>query len=83
MGLRRVFVLLLVLSGSIGSNSWAQTVPASGNTCITTYTGSFNGNVTVSAGQLCVFSGGRVAGNVTVNAGGSLILDHAMVTGNV
>jgi len=81
MWVRRAFVLLLVL-GSISVSSWAQIVPASGNACIATYNGIFNGDITVSAGQTCAFKGGSVTGNVMMN-GGSLVLSHATVGGNV
>lgn len=56
--------------------------PSSGTSCNGTYDGTFNGNVTVSAGQTCNFVGGGIGGNVTVN-GGTLGLSDATVSGNV
>jgi hypothetical protein len=56
--------------------------PASGSTCNGNYTGTFNGNVTISAGQNCAFYGGGISGNIAVN-GGSLSLSNATVIGNL
>jgi sugar lactone lactonase YvrE len=61
----------------------AQTPPASGNTCNGVYGGNFNGNLTVSSGQVCTFISGNVSGNVTVAPGGSFQLNGANTTGNV
>jgi len=82
MWIRRASIATLFL-GLISAGSWAQTVPASGNTCIATYNGIFNHDVTISAGQTCTFTSGGVTGNVTVNSGGSLVLVNATVSGNV
>jgi hypothetical protein len=56
--------------------------PASGTTCNGNYNGTFNGTITVSAGQNCSFYSGGVSGNVAVN-GGNLALTNATVTGNM
>src|SRR5258707_548208 len=40
------------------------------------YEGTFNGNVTVSAGQDCIFLRGKITGNVNV-AGGNFALNRA------
>jgi hypothetical protein len=56
--------------------------PASGATCNGAYNSTFNGNVTISSGQTCIFVSGGITGNVTVN-GGSLTLSNATVGGNV
>jgi hypothetical protein len=56
--------------------------PTSGNRCNGNYNGTFQGSITVSAGQNCTFVGGGITGNVTVN-GGNLALANAKVTGNV
>jgi hypothetical protein len=56
--------------------------PNSGNTCNGVYNGLFTGDVTVSAGQNCVFLGGTIAGNVKLD-GGTLSLTNVDVTGNV
>jgi hypothetical protein len=55
--------------------------PASGSPCNGNYNGTFNGSVTVWAGQNCAFFGGGVNGNVTVS-GGHLALTNATVTRN-
>ncbi len=57
------------------------TVPAAGK-CNGVYNGTFKGNLTVSAGQSCIFVGGGVTGNITEN-GGTLMLTGASVGGNV
>jgi Putative Ig domain len=57
-------------------------VPPSGTECFGAYTGVFTGDIGVSAGQNCMFLGGRVIGNITV-IGGDLVLSRARVTGNV
>ena len=57
-------------------------VPPSGNACNGTYSGIFNGNITVSAGQNCIFVNGGVTGNVQQN-GGNLQLTQSQVGGNV
>jgi cytoskeletal protein CcmA (bactofilin family) len=46
------------------------------------YDGTFQGNLTVSAGQNCAFLGGAINGNVTLN-GGNLSLTNTEVGGNV
>ncbi len=58
------------------------TTPTSGNTCNGAYNGTFNGNLTVSAGQNCSFVSGGVTGNVQLN-GGNLILMQSQVGGDV
>ena len=55
----------------------------SGTTCNGIYDGNFNGSVTVSAGQDCIFlNGGRITGNVTM-VGGNFALNGAAVGGNL
>lgn len=56
--------------------------PASGSACNGNYNGTFNGTLTVSAGQNCAFFGGNVKGNVNVS-GGHLSLTNTSVTGNM
>ncbi|MGA2120135.1 MAG: VCBS repeat-containing protein [Bryobacteraceae bacterium] len=56
--------------------------PASGTLCNGAYDGTFKGNLTVSAGQTCIFFGGGVTGNI-IQTGGDLILIGATVGGNV
>lgn len=57
-------------------------VPPSGTACDGTYSGIFQGNITVSAGQNCIFVNGGVTGNVVEN-GGNLELIQSSVGGNV
>jgi YVTN family beta-propeller protein len=59
-----------------------QPAPATGRLCNGIYDGTFNGNLTVSAGQDCIFLNGRITGNVTV-VGGNFALNGATVGGNV
>jgi hypothetical protein len=59
----------------------AASLPAAGNKCNGIYDGTFKGNLTVSAGQTCIFVGGGVTGNVVEN-GGTLILTNAAVGGS-
>jgi hypothetical protein len=56
--------------------------PVSGTQCNGTYNGTFNSDVTLSAGQNCMFVAGGIVGNVGVNSG-NLVLANAKVTGNV
>jgi MBG domain (YGX type) len=56
--------------------------PANGTSCNGAYTGTFNGNITVAAGEYCEIDGGTVNGNLTSN-GGTVVLINAKVTGNV
>jgi lysophospholipase L1-like esterase len=56
--------------------------PPASTACNGTYSGTFVGNLTVSAGQVCIFTGGGVTGNVT-QTGGTLIFSGITVGGNV
>ena len=56
--------------------------PTSGAKCNGNYTGTFNGSITVSAGQNCAFYFGGVTGNVSV-IGGSFAATGGNITGNV
>jgi glycosidase len=58
------------------------TAPPSGSACNGSYDGTFNGNITITKNQNCVFIYGGVTGNVT-ESGGSLSLIKAAVGGNV
>jgi hypothetical protein len=66
--------------------SWApgkaSGVPASGTACNGVYNGAFTGNMVISAGQNCVFTGGSISGNIQVN-GGTLTLSNVTVSGNL
>ncbi|MGC1781930.1 MAG: FG-GAP-like repeat-containing protein [Acidobacteriaceae bacterium] len=59
-----------------------QSVPSSGTTCNGTYTGTYHGGITVSAGQSCNFISGGVDGSVT-NNGGTVTFTNATVDGSV
>ncbi len=65
-----------------GPTSVPTSVPTSGTACNGTYNGTFKGDITVKAGQTCIFVGGGVKGNVTMT-GGNLTLTGATVTGSV
>jgi hypothetical protein len=54
----------------------------SGKACNGVYGGTFNGDVTVSAGQNCMFNNGTITGNVRVN-GGNLVLTGTRIGENV
>lgn len=56
--------------------------PSASTTCNGTYSGTFMGNLSVSAGETCMFLGGGVTGNIT-QSGGNLILSGTTVGGNV
>jgi hypothetical protein len=56
--------------------------PTSGAKCNGNYTGTFNGSITVSAGQNCAFYFGGVTGNVSV-IGGNFAATGGNITGNV
>ena len=58
-----------------------STVPTAGTKCNGVYDGMFKGNLTVTAGQTCIFIGGGVTGNVA-ETGGTLTLTGSTVTGN-
>jgi hypothetical protein len=60
----------------------AAAAPASGARCNGIFNKTFAGNLTISAGQTCVFLGGGATGNVQQN-GGNLLLIQAHVGGNV
>ncbi|MGH7815631.1 MAG: hypothetical protein ACREQI_16715 [Candidatus Binataceae bacterium] len=68
-----------MLPGS--SSAPAQTL-SDGDDCNGAFTGTFNGNITVSEGQNCTFANGTITGNVMVK-GGTLALYEVSVGGNV
>src|SRR5262249_42368485 len=59
-----------------------QPAPAAENLCNGIYDNTFKGNLTVSAGQDCIFLNGKITGNVNV-LGGNFALNRATVDGNV
>ena len=76
-------VSCLLGSAQSPAQNTTQSAPASGSVCNGVYDGTFNGNMTVSAGQDCAFlNGGRIAGNVNV-VGGNFVLNGAAVGGNL
>lgn len=56
--------------------------PTSGSTCNGAYNGTFNGNLTISPGQNCVFFNGGVTGNVQ-QYGGSFVLFQSQAGKNI
>lgn len=72
----------LTVVGVNGSSSGAPAVLAFGNACDGAFGGTFNGDVTVSSGQNCAFSGGYIAGNVRMS-GGTLALSGVLVGGDI
>ncbi len=65
-------------------SSTPPTPPAlsAGNSCNGTYSGTFNGNITVSTGQNCILQNATINGNIQMTAG-SLNLSGVLVNGNV
>ncbi len=63
-------------------NFWVKTSASDGSQCNRSFTGTFTGDVTVTAGQSCNFvCPGEIIGNVTVK-GGTFTLAYT-VTGNL
>jgi polyvinyl alcohol dehydrogenase (cytochrome) len=73
----------LGIPGYTGNNKFYAFSPLNGNNCTTVNTGTYTGNVTVSAGQTCTFSNGGVRGNVTLNGGTIALRSNSFVTGNL
>jgi hypothetical protein len=71
-----------VLRGVSWAPGNAAGVPASGTACNGVYNGAFTGNMVISAGQNCVFTGGSITGNIEL-AGGTLTLSNVTVSGNL
>jgi hypothetical protein len=75
--------LLLGLCGSKCTLPSAPIVPDSGANCNGVYNGTFTGNLSISNGQTCTFTGGSIIGNVTQNAG-TLVLEYGSgINGNL
>jgi hypothetical protein len=74
--------LLLGLCGSACTVGRALIVPDSGANCRGVYNGRFTGDLSISNGQSCTFTGGSIIGNVTQN-GGTLVLANTAVSGSV
>jgi len=53
------------------------------STCNGVYSGTYNGNLTVTAGESCTFTNGGVTGNVTLNGGTLNLANKGFVDGNL
>ena len=62
--------------------TYTGSVPSSGTSCNGAYSGTFQGNLTVTNGQTCMLRGGGASGNIT-ETGGNLVLSGGSVGGNV
>ena len=71
-----------ILRGVAFAPGATASAPTSGNACNGVYNGNFQGNLTISAGQNCVFIGGAITGNIRLD-GGNLSLTNTSVNGNV
>lgn len=72
----------ITVTGINGGSPGTPATLASGNACNGVFGGTFDGNVTVSAGQNCTFTNGQITGNVNVN-GGNLVLSGVLIGQNV
>ena len=69
------------LNGTLTVTATAP-APASGTTCNGAYNGTFNGNLTLLSGQVCIFVSGGTTGSVT-GQGSLTLTGSARVNGNV
>jgi hypothetical protein len=72
----------LVTASTADYSTPGATVPTSSTSCDGTYTGTFSGDLKISSGQTCIFTGGGVTGHVT-QTGGDLTLTNSTIGGNV
>ena len=70
------------LIGGTVTVTFTATAPSKGTLCNGAYSGTFNGNLTVTAGQTCVFVGGAVTGNIQ-QSGGTVEIIQSTVDGNL
>jgi len=70
------------VTGVNGVASGSAPALASGSACNGVFSGTFNGDINVSAGQNCTFINGTVNGNVNITGGG-LVLSGDLITGTV
>jgi hypothetical protein len=70
------------LIGGTVTVTFTASVPAKGTLCDGAYYGTFSGNLTVSAGQTCIFVDGGVTGNIQ-QSGGVLDVIQSTVGGNL
>jgi uncharacterized repeat protein (TIGR03803 family) len=68
--------------GTVFSLPGPVKVPISSTGCNGVYNGTFQGDITVSNGEICRFTAGGVTGTITMT-GGSLILANASIGGDV
>ena len=83
-----IFPITVTAKNTIGTANLSFTLtaaasaPASGSKCNGVYQGTFNGSITISSGQTCIFQGGGVTGNILEN-GGTLIFNRAALGGSL
>ena len=65
-----------------GGQLGAPPLLESGSACNGTYSGTFEGDITVSAGQNCTFVDGTITGDIE-NTGGNLALTGTLVGGDI
>jgi polyvinyl alcohol dehydrogenase (cytochrome) len=53
------------------------------SSCNGVYSGTYSGNLTITAGQSCTFTGGGVTGNVTLSGGTLALANKSFVDGNL
>ena len=70
------------IPSNIVSETWTLNALSSGSSCNGAYNGTFDGNLTITAGQNCTLAGGTVTGNI-MQHGGSLTIGNSKVGGNV
>jgi len=83
----------VLVAGGVGSSGplasaelYTATLDASGlngSNCNGEYTGTYRGNLTVSNGQVCIFSDGGVTGNLTQTGGTVVLESSSFVNGNL
>ena len=54
-----------------------------GSNCNGEFTGVYQGNLTVTSGQVCVFSNGGITGNLKLNGGTVVLENNSSVNGNL
>jgi hypothetical protein len=87
---------ITVQASQAGNNNYLAATPVSqtftvsanagklnGSNCNGEYNGTYNGNLTVSAGQTCIFTNGGVTGNLTQKAGTVVLGNNSFVNGNL
>ncbi len=72
----------VTVTGVNGTGTGTPATLVSPTSCDGAFTGTFEGNIRISAGQNCTFTNGNITGDVQIN-GGNLVLSEALVGGNV